>query len=223
MRYGMAGRFSSVHAQSGSTYRLEAAHMDEQLRRRIGIQWIDLLVAVAAIIISCASLTVTISEGRTQERLLQASTWPLVNLENSNQSGSERAINFSLQNSGVGPARIAWLTIDYLGKPARNAMALLESCCGAGLPRSGVIPLVSAPVSGYALGRDQTLTFFELPQNARTLKLFNILDRLRFNLHFRACYCSVLEDCWLLDSRSTTPAPVRDCSGVPQNAYRSGG
>lgn len=39
---------------------------------------------------------------------------------------------------------------------------------------------------------------------------------------FRACYCSVFDECWVSDLRSTKTRPVRQCD-APSHPFNAGG
>jgi hypothetical protein len=39
---------------------------------------------------------------------------------------------------------------------------------------------------------------------------------------FRVCYCSVLDQCWISDLRSTRTQPVGECS-APEHPYEPNG
>jgi hypothetical protein len=45
--------------------------------RRVGHRWIDLTIALTAIVLSLVSLAVAIGNARTQEKMVAAATWPL--------------------------------------------------------------------------------------------------------------------------------------------------
>ena len=83
----------------------------------------DLTIALSAIAISVISLFVAIGHGRTEEKLVAASLWSFLTFQttkNGLQAGS-RVIDFRVQNSGVGPARVQWGRIQLVGSPIRTA------------------------------------------------------------------------------------------------------
>ncbi|HEY7643310.1 MAG TPA: hypothetical protein VH814_26515 [Steroidobacteraceae bacterium] len=41
--------------------------------------------------------------------------------------------------------------------------------------------------------------------------LWDKLNTLRFELKFRACYCSVFDECWVSDLVTVSPQPVEQC------------
>lgn len=88
---------------------------------------LEILIGAAAVLISLASLGLTISANRTQERLLAASTWPYLVFGTGNRmEDGTSAISMTLHNGGVGPARLAWLQVSYEGQPRFDAASLLS-------------------------------------------------------------------------------------------------
>lgn len=179
---------------------------------RTGFFWLDLLVAVSAVVISIVSLFVAQRADRTQERLLAASTWPYVEFSTSNIVNNRRLIALSLRNAGVGPARIRWMTIERNGKAIDNGRDLLRSCCGfTFLPKT--ITVVSYTVAHTVLVPHQTVNFINVTPNPQNTVAFEKLNRERNNLHVRVCYCSVLDECWLLDNSTyDDPRNVANCN-----------
>lgn len=170
---------------------------DAQHRR--GQFWVDICVAAAALIISFASLWVALREGRTQERLLSSSVWPYLQFQTGNVTPSGASeIDFSVENAGVGPAKLQWFTLYYKDKAYKNLDAALIACCGA----------------------RETANFIQLPKRASDAAVWAKLDHERFKFHARGCYCSVLDECWLLDSRQQQPVSVKACPAAEEPAYQ---
>src|SRR5690606_9891318 len=51
--------------------------------------------------------------------------------------------------------------------------------------------------------------------NGRSPSTCSTAASARHKVRLRACCCSVLDDCWLLDSEQDEPAPVKACSAPP--------
>ena len=99
---------------------------------KTGHSWVDLAIALSATAISVISLLVAIGHGRTEEKLVAASSWPFLTFDttkNGLQAGS-RVIDLHLQNSGVGPARVQWVRMSLDGTPLRSRADLMSRCCG---------------------------------------------------------------------------------------------
>jgi hypothetical protein len=185
---------------------------------RTGRHWVDMAIAVSAITISVVSLFVAVENGRTERKLVAANSWPFL-VYSSQQNGlvlGSRTILLRVQNSGVGPARIQSVVVRWRGAPVRTRGELLSRCCGMpGVDIGGQIKLglvTQNPIVGVLPARDEVdfLALRERPDNAA---IWSALNAARDALTFDACYCSVLDECWRTDLRSTTtPRPVEQCS-----------
>lgn len=193
--------------------------------RRTGHQWVDLIVAFSAIAISVISLFIAVDNGRTERKLVAASSWPFLVFDHENNglvAGSRVAV-LKIGNGGVGPARIQSAVVRFNGRIARSRWELLSLCCGATWPtdteseiRSGLIS--ENPIVGVLPAKDSVsfLALRERPGNASVWNAFSAMG----GLAFEVCYCSVLDDCWLTDLKSTTtPTPVRACP-ARKDGYR---
>ena len=47
--------------------------------------------------------------------------------------------------------------------------------------------------------------------------LWGKLNRERFRMRFRACYCSVFDECWTSDLVTVSPEPVAQCTKSPDS------
>lgn len=187
---------------------------------KTGHNRLDLAIALSAITISVISLFVAIEHGRTEEKLVAASSWPFLTFQTSKnglQAGS-RVIDLHLQNSGVGPARVQWVRVSLDGTPVRNRAELMSRCCGVPAGpveeqvRRGLVTQ-NQPI-GVLPARDgvTVLAWRELPGNAAT---WDRLDSARHRLKMRACYCSVLDECWTSDLTATAqPRHIDQCEPV---------
>lgn len=188
---------------------------------RTGHGFVDLAIALSAIAISLISLFVAIEHGRTEERLVAASSWPFVTFRTSSNGlrPGGRVIDLRLENSGVGPARVRWLRMWLDGRPVRDRAELMGRCCGVpagtGEQQVGRGLVSQNPPVGVLPARDgvDLLAWRELPGDPATWRR---LDGARHRLRTQACYCSVLDECWNSDLTATAePAPVRRCDPIP--------
>jgi hypothetical protein len=187
---------------------------------KTGHSSVDLAIALSAIAISVISLFVAIGHGRTEEKLVAASSWPFLTFQttrNGLQAGS-RVIDLRVQNSGVGPARVQWMRMTLDGTTIRSRADLMSRCCGvpAGTAEEQVrrgLVTQNEPI-GVLPARDgvDVLAWRELPGNAAT---WAKLDGVRHRLKTEACYCSVLDECWSSDLTATAqPHRVDQCEAI---------
>ncbi len=182
--------------------------------RRTGHGWFDLAVAVSAIVISVASLVIAVQNSRTQRQMVAASSWPFVQAQVDDHFKGSAVIG--LVNSGIGPAKIAWYEVFYKGQPVDTSVALLRLCCGLSDDpgfRHRQIP------HGYGYGNPnnvvlragETQTILEIRSAEQAPELHDRFVREMGSLRFRACYCSVFDECWLSDLVDLTPTRMAAC------------
>jgi hypothetical protein len=186
--------------------------------RRVGRPWIDMFLALSAILISSVSLYVAFVQGDVSRRMLAASSWPLLQYESGNISDDGRpAITMAIVNQGVGTAVVDEFKVFYRGKEERTAYDLLADCCGyhletvdpishdKGSPRTNFIQhaVIRSGESKFYLAMDLS----DANKDA-----WRRLDRARFQIKLEGCYCSVLGDCWRTDLVATHPTPVKACA-----------
>jgi hypothetical protein len=188
-----------------------------------GIRWLDLIIAGSAIFISVVSLVVSIHHGRTMEQLVaanekqvKASTLPILRYGTGNVTDNQRMIHFQLMNGGTGPAIIEWFRLKWNGEPTTGPQDLLERCCGRGKP----VKIRSAwndVASGTTLPARDIRNVFGVPAAGVDADVYEFLNReARFRVEAEACYCSVLEECWLTDFKDQ-PREVKSCERIPDN------
>ncbi len=172
----------------------------------------ELVVGASAILLSLVSLFVAISANRTQERMLAASIWPslLFGTSNTAQDGSPQ-IGIDLLNRGTGPARVRWLEMYYEDVLLADWRDLLRRCCVSSPEQGDQVPGFTSGVQNRVLGANEWVGMLQIPREGTPEPIWNALDEERQNIRMRACYCSVLDDCWIFDSEREDPAPVSRC------------
>lgn len=189
------------------------------------LRFYEVLIGGCVVLISVVSLFVAISANRTQERMLAASVWPSMTFGSSNVSSvdGQPQISLDLLNRGTGPARLRWAELQFRGQPLADQRDLMRLCCG-GMPEhdddSGY-PIVTSGIQGRVFGAEEWVSFFRMPLSRVPAATFDALDDTRHDIRLRTCYCSVLDDCWVLDSDSKgDPEPVRQCPAAPAVLWR---
>ena len=185
--------------------------------RRSG-RGLELLIALGVLAISLVSLFVAVSANRTQERMLAASVWPTLQFGTSNVApDGTPQITFDLLNRGVGPARLRWSELTYDGTPQRTLGGFLAQCCAVADAEGRVG--YSSGLRRRVLGAGEWIQVVRIPREGVPEALWQALDAARHAVRLRACYCSVLDDCWILDSRADEPTPVEHCPAAPAQGW----
>jgi hypothetical protein len=181
---------------------------------------LDLIIALSAIFISAVSLYVAIEHGKTERDLVAASSWPFLREIMSNGYGAEDDAAIGVSNGGVGPAKLKSLEVFFNGVSVSSDLDLLRRCCGL---ENETIRSQLPDGIGWSIADETVLRPGEDTPVLRVHRIKSapeIPDRFIASLQhitFRACYCSVLDECWRSDLRSTRTQPVRAC---PAPAHR---
>jgi len=210
----MATEFESSQARDGNTWR----------------EKVDFLVAICALITSMASIWLSVTQSDDMQRLVQAQSWPFLGFSTSNTETNtvtgkpEPVISMTIENLGVGPAKIQSLEIFYKGKNVKTSRELLRACC---TDATGKIqedawkqtPILTSSVVGRVLRAGQTVPFLYWSRPETDNAIWEKLNMARFEVEKKICYCSVFDECWTSDLESTQSTPVKSCP-VLENSYR---
>jgi hypothetical protein len=187
---------------------------------RTGHRLLDLAVPVSALLISVISLIIGIHHGRTMQemaqansRLVQANSWPLLQYTtgNANDKGDPE-ISMKVENAGVGPAKLISLEI-FQGEQRLRTPRDLIGALDPTNPKPEVSLGLTLPTVLRA-GNDMLILGMKRPGNEA---LWDKLNKERFRFHFRACYCSVFDECWVSDLLTLAPQPVEHCAVSPDS------
>lgn len=165
---------------------------------------VDRIVSGSAMFVALSSLAIALYEVRMMREHDRISVWPYVTMFNSDSGG---IYTFNVRNSGIGPALVRTFEIVVDGKPRRNWGEVIDAfgIDFKGAPSSyssfgkGVVLLPGARTSILQIGAGPVGEAFHRAAAKR--------------LDARTCYCSLYEQCWLLDgAKSQEPQPVRACT-----------
>lgn len=169
----------------------------------------NLLVSVPTFVISLVLAYATYVQADATRKMQQSGAWPYVSYGTSdiNDEGEDE-VSFVLGNDGVGPARLKQLEFRYDGKPMESPRHFLQTCCGDSRERP--TPFMSSKFE-VVLRPGEATQFIRLTKSPENLAVWNSLEVERWKVAVRACYCSIFDDCWVLDSRKADPEPVKSC------------
>lgn len=174
-----------------------------------GHRWLDILLGLSAMVISVASLFLAVHHGHTMEKMVEASTWPYVELSFSNAETDGRSVaKLDVINSGVGPARIETAEVFFKGKPVASRRDLVRA-----MTDSEQMNVITSTISDRVLRAGDTIpALLTRPDMAASPEFFSRFQTSLPEVSARLCYCSVLDQCWLRDSREAKPVKVKECS-----------
>jgi len=197
--------------------------------RRTGRPHFDVIVSVTAIFISAISLFVAIQHGKTERDLVAANVWPFPRAILSNGYDEKGSTAIGVSNGGVGPAKIQSFEMFYRGHPVSSGLDLLRQCCGLGPTAADVkaqLPehIGTSIVEETVLRPGEDNAVLRVKRSATAPDIPNRIAAVDVLTHvtFRVCYCSVLDQCWISDLRSTRVQPVDQCR-PPEHPYDPNG
>ncbi len=184
----------------------------ETARRRTGVPWLDVVVGASAMLIATISLVVALRQSQIMEKQLAASVWPYLQYGTSNGTDDgKQVIRFEVENVGVGPARVHSVSLLYDGKPLHNLRELVTACCADLLETKGKASWWISTLNRQVLTPNRSKAFLTLTDAPANAAWWERLNTERNKVQFKTCYCSVLDDCWLLDSHKDDREPVKAC------------
>jgi len=187
---------------------------------KTGHRWVDFAVPLSALAVSVISLAVAVHHGNTMKemaqanaRLVQANSWPLLQFATGNATeAGQPEITLKIENAGVGPAKLISLEMFHGEQRIRTPRDLMKLL----LDPSGTIrPQFNLSVNPPTVLRAGDSTLILGMKREGQEALWDKLNTVRFELSFRACYCSVFDECWVSDLTTLAPKPVDHCAVSP--------
>ncbi|HEV8692564.1 MAG TPA: hypothetical protein VGQ93_00025 [Lysobacter sp.] len=177
---------------------------------KTGNRKLDLILAVSAFVISLVSVFLAIENAVAMRHLVASNSWPFVNVgvSDGNEAGNA-ALDLVIQNKGIGPAKIESLEVFYGGQPMRGGNALIHAMTGG-----KSIPFVRSRVVGSVLSAKESVNFLSVVGQSVDPSDLLKLAKLSKGIAIRTCYCSVFDECWLLD-RTIAPSKLTEVDECP--------
>ena len=177
-----------------------------------GHRWLDMTLGVSAVFISLMSLFLAIQHGRVMEKMVEATTWPyvMVRFSTSNPDGSPH-VRLEVSNKGVGPAKVESLEVFYHDAAQPGGEALLQAILRPADKRH--LPFLQADVVNSVMAANDVVDIVDLDAAKFAPEETQALRAAMPELSFRVCYCSVFDECSVLDTRKELrPEPVNACT-----------
>ena len=166
-----------------------------------------IFVTVPTFVISLALAYATFVQADATRKIQVSETWPYVGYGTSNaEPDGTKIISLILQNNGVGPARLQQMEFLYKGKPMANPREFLRECCSG----DAKFNFMSSPVNGVLRPGEKT-EFIRLERTEANAAIWDRLEKERWKVVVRSCYCSIFDDCWVFDNREKQPEAVKEC------------
>ncbi len=163
-------------------------------------QW-DRITAIMAVLIGACALVVSLYTAVLQRAQVRAQTWPYLQLWQSNTDRS-----FSISNRGVGPARVVDVKIEIDKKEFASFDQIYQYLSKTSQPANSMQSYFAKRV--LTANEDVKMIQFETDAD------FAVFMQNRDRIKFKICYCSVLDECYVLDENA--PNEAQYIRSVPQ-------
>lgn len=198
-----------------------------------GHRGLDLVLPIAALFVSFVSILIAWHHSHIMrelvhqnERIVEAESLPYLEIYTSDLSSDLRTptLRLTVQNEGVGPARVAEVLMTVNGKPVPDFNTLVDRCCAPGLlqarkdsakqfrgMRNGEVVL--SRLRDRMIRPGEEIDAFAWPITAQNKQL---VDRLKTGLesdeiNLSVCFCSVFDECWVRTDEDRWPVAVKQC------------
>ena len=180
-------------------------------------KYLNNIVATAAFIISTASLLVAYMQADAAYKQVEVMTIPNLFAGHGNFDDVEKvsAISIGVSNAGLGPALIKHASIIYDGEEYTSYNKFMNDCCtsDSSEKKSRFNMVTSGMKNAFIAGQaEKKLIYLTKKDNP---EVFKKLDDVRWDLKVNVCYCSLLEDCFMLRGELTIDVP--SCPATPKS------
>lgn len=177
---------------------------DSRAPERRGFNW-EMLTALMAVFVGACALAVSVYTAQLQRKQIEAQAWPYLQLWRSN---TER--RYSISNRGVGPAQVRDMKVFIDDAEVSSWAEAFEKIAGRPLDCAR-----ESFVSRRVLAANEDVSMLEFC-NAADYQAFDAgVGRMQREF----CYCSILDECWLLSERAASEAEfVRKVPACPVGA-----
>lgn len=183
--------------------------------RRAGLpRWLELVIAVTALITSISSIAIAVRHGRIMEQLVQANSIPYIQGGFSTVTPErQQVLSLDLLNRGVGPAHEQSLLVKVDGRSVRSTSELIRASLGpaqAAEAERALTPMKNGLRTRFIPAGQEQLVFrmYRSDENARFWELMEAAQD-RWDVEY--CYCSVFDECWEVLGKWEEPKPVEAC------------
>jgi hypothetical protein len=177
-------------------------------------RWLELTIAVTALVTSISSIAIAVHHGHIMERLVQANSVPYMQggFSNVTAEGSRR-LSLDLLNRGVGPAHQQSLRVKVDDQYVKSVSELIAASLGqdqAAEVEAALNPSKNQVRKRFIPGGGEQLAFRinRTPENAEYWDLLNSAHE-KWDVEF--CYCSVFQDCWQVLGKWAEPEAIDSC------------
>ena len=180
------------------------------------------LLSLAGVFTGAVALYAALNESQAVRDQTAASVWPYVQIIiNDTDDGENARFALSLENVGVGPARMQGVALSFgdkrVGSWDEATRLLLDKTARVGVDYG------RASISRRVIGPGETVIAFQTKDRALSLAMQEAVYSGQAALRF--CFCSIFDQCWLSrmipESEAAGPTPVEVCPDFGEQAFRN--
>ncbi len=161
----------------------------------------DRLAAIASGFVAALALAVSTYNVYLQRQQIRAQVWPRLQWSYDNVDG----FNYSLTNSGVGPAEVEAVQVTVDGKPVADWDEAIRLTTGVSRPH------INSFIGGRVLAPGVEIQPLRIAKGTDA----DALNAARGRIDVDICYCSSLHDCWRLAHALKPVTEVPSCQPYP--------
>jgi hypothetical protein len=187
--------------------------------RKTGHRMADFAVAFSALFVSLCSLGIALHHGQTMQRLVEANSRPFIQIKISDGRAEHpptQTLTVTMSNPGAGAARIERFSTLVDDKPVNSITDALLQLAGLKATAAdaealfGSLTVADVAPSYIKAGSEQVvLRWPRTPGNAAVWD--KVIDAGSKQVKFESCYCSIFDECWIENSHTFRPTPVKRC------------
>jgi hypothetical protein len=161
-----------------------------------------MIAALSAVFVGMCALAVSVYTAKLQRQQIEAQAWPYLQTWRSNIDR-----RYSVSNRGVGPAQIRDLKVFVDREEVADWYDAFQRLTGRPLKCSRL-----SFVARRVLAANEDASMLEFCDDAD----FAAFDAAGARLQREFCYCSLLDECWLLSERAASEADyLREVPACP--------
>ncbi len=185
-------------------------------------RWLELLIAVTALVTSISSIAIAVHHGKIMERLVQANSIPYLQGGFSDITPEgELMLSLDLLNRGVGPAHEKSLRVKVDGRYVRSVEELIAASVGpdrAAAANEAIEPIKNTVATRFIPSNQQQM-IFRIPRTPENAQYWDLLKASQRRWEVGFCYCSVFHDCWNVAKKWVEPVEVEQCARDEPNEF----
>ena len=210
------GPYTQDAAESREGVLLEAPEIHKPHAKHGGglPRWLELLIAVTALVTSISSIAIALHHGHIMEKLVQANSFPYMQGGFSDITPEGKDIlTLELHNRGVGPAHEQSLRVKVGGAYVKSVDGLISASLGPedAVRAKEVLNPVHNRVPSRFIPGGHSQDVFRIAKTAENSQVWDLLAKAQDRWDIEFCYCSVFQECWQVRGKWQEPERIDRC------------